>query len=291
MTVPVLSGFAPLAERYDAAILDLWGVIHNGRSAFPGVLQCLDQMNDAGIGIVLLSNAPRRSDIVMSQLDRIGIGEERYDALVTSGDLTREALARTLQDETPAWGRTYFHLGPERDADLLEGLDYEKRDTIADADFILNTGLFDDETETGADYEVHLKPAAARNQSMICVNPDLVVRRGVREVLCAGALAAAYQGWGGPVDYFGKPDPRAYEACLSSLGEVSRGRIIAIGDSVHTDIAGANRAGIDALFVASGIHAEELGIAPGEAPDPARLETLLGEATVIGVLAALVWGG
>ncbi len=211
MRPELLPGFAPLKDRYDAVILDLWGVIHNGQSIFPGVLQCLDRMADADFGIVFLSNAPRRSDIVMSQLDRFGIGEERYHAIVTSGDLTRDALERAAGEKEPRWGKRYFHLGPERDADLLDGLVYEKVETIEAADFILNTGLFDDENETPDDYAESLKPAIARDQAMICVNPDLIVRRGGHEVPCAGALAATYESWGGKVTYFGKPDPRAYE--------------------------------------------------------------------------------
>ena len=291
MSAPFLEGFAPLAPNYDAAILDLWGVVHNGREAFPNAVACMSRMRAAGIKIALLSNAPRRSGRIEQQLTNIGVGRDTYDALITSGDLTRDALEAELGKGSSRYGETYFHLGPERDDGLLDGLDYREVPDIESADFILNTGLFDDESETAADYEARLRAAAARAQPLVCVNPDLTVIRGDAEIPCAGALARAYEDLGGEVAYFGKPHRGAYDACLARLGVADRSRVVAVGDSLHTDIAGAVGAGLDAIFVTSGIHAAELGIAPGERPDPARLGKLLAgqEHPILGVMPGLAW--
>ncbi len=286
MTVPLLSGFAPIAGNYDAAILDLWGVLHDGRGAHPAALKCLEEMRGRGLRLVVLSNAPRRSHIVIEQTAALGLAREAYDEIVTSGDIARAALG----DGAP-WGRRYFHVGPPRDVDLLTGLDYETAAQAEAADFILNTGLFDDETETADDYADFLGAARARDQPMVCVNPDLTVMRGSREVQCGGALAAAYEALGGRVEAFGKPHPSAYAACFAVLNGVARDRIVAIGDSLRTDIAGAQAAGIDAVFVAGGIHAAELGCVPGQALEAARLQRFIDASgqTPVAALAALTW--
>ena len=290
MTVPILSDYAPLAARYDAAILDLWGVLHDGRKAYPAALDCLAEMGKVGTRRVLLSNAPRRSHIVVEQTATLGLARDTYDAIVTSGDIARTALAAALEVGA-AWGRRYYHLGPARDVDLLTGLDYEAVKDVEAADFILNTGLFDDETETADDYADFFRAALARGQPMACVNPDLTVMRGSRAVPCAGALAAAYVALGGHVEAFGKPHASAFEACFAALGGIARERIVMIGDSLRTDIAGAHAAGIDAVFVAGGIHAAELGCAEGEPLDAARLQPLIEASgqTPVAALAALAW--
>ena len=288
--VPILSGFAPLAGRYDAAILDLWGVLHDGRAAHPAALRCLDEMGKHGVRRVLLSNAPRRSDIVIEQTAKLGIARDAYDAIVTSGDIARTALANALSDGARL-GRRYFHLGPARDVDLLTGLAYEAVGDVAAADFILATGLFDDDVETAADYADLLAAACARRQPMVCVNPDLIVMRGSREVPCAGALAQAFAALGGEVEAFGKPHASAYGACFAVLDGIPRGRIVAIGDSLRTDIAGAQAAGLDTVFVAGGIHAAELGVASGGALEAARVQEFLAAEGVppVAALATLAW--
>ena len=290
MTVPLLPGFAPIAGGYDAAILDLWGVLHDGRAAHPSALACLAEMGERGIRRVVLSNAPRRSDIVIEQTAGLGIPRKAYDAIVTSGDIARRALAEALPDGA-RWGRRYFHVGPVRDVDLLTGLDYEAAAEAEAADFILNTGLFNDETETADDYAELFRAARERNQPMVCVNPDLSVMRGTREVPCAGALAAAYAALGGQVEAFGKPHASAYEACFAELDGVARDRVVAIGDSLRTDIVGAHAAGIDAVFIAGGIHAAELGSGNGKPLDGPRLQRFIDASgqKPVAALAALTW--
>jgi HAD superfamily hydrolase (TIGR01459 family) len=281
MSVSIISGLENLADQYDGAILDLWGVLHDGERPMPGALDCLKRLRAAGWRLVLLSNAPRRAAPVAEQIAGFGIPEDSYDGLITSGDLTRDALADP-DDWHRALGPRFFHLGPERDWGLLDDLPYERVEHCKDSNFILNTGLFDDETETEEDYQEFLAEALARQTPMICANPDRVILRGDRRISCAGAVAAAYEVIGGKVQYHGKPDSGAYVACFSRLAGIPKERIVAVGDSLSTDIAGAVRAGIDSVFVFSGIDGGDLrGMLSDAAIHPARLEELLAGASAV----------
>jgi HAD superfamily hydrolase (TIGR01459 family) len=263
MTLPVLSGVQEIAHDYDALILDLWGVVHNGVEPYPGVLDCLENLRDAGKQVLLLSNAPRVSTKVGVQIAGFGVPRDAYDDVVTSGDVTRLSVRRREDAWHAALGDTFFHVGPERDWGLLDGIGVDEVDDIDKAAFVLNSGLRDDESETEADYDELFGRALSRKLPMICANPDLSVMRGETMVLCAGAIATHYEAMGGEVMYHGKPHARAYQVCFEKLEGVARQRIIAVGDSYRTDIAGANAAGIASLFVAGGIHGEELGVASG----------------------------
>ncbi len=267
MTFPVLSGMAPLAGRYDAAILDLWGVLHDGQKPTPGALRCLAEMRAAGWRLVLLSNAPRSLEATRDQIATFGIQPGSYDAIVTSGGLSRTALEARADPWHAKLGRRFYHLGPERDHGLLNGLDYEQVQTPERAHFILNTGLFDDETETAADYGGLLALAKHKNMPMLCANPDRFVHRGAKLVPCAGAIGEAYEAIGGDCHYHGKPFAAAYAACFARLNGVPPARVIAVGDSLATDIKGANIAGIDSVLVLEGLHAAEFGALPGRDAD------------------------
>ena len=252
--IPILSGIGGWADRYDAMILDLWGVIHNGLAAYPDVPACLDKLRGAGVQILFLSNAPRRSKEVVKRLIELGIPPAEYDHIITSGDLVREALIARDDPFYAKLGRAYYRLGPERDWGLMEDMDYRAVE-LDEAEFVVNTGLFKDDTETVEDYDSFVATALARNLPMVCVNPDRSVMRGDLLLPCAGALAEAYEQRGGPTSYRGKPYAAAYEACFKAFGSIDPARVLAIGDSLHTDIAGAQGVGIDAVFVTSGIHA------------------------------------
>jgi HAD superfamily hydrolase (TIGR01459 family) len=282
-------GLAELVEGYDALILDLWGVIHDGVEAYPDVVPCLAALRRAGKRTLLLSNAPRRSTALIDQLAGLGIPRAQYDEVLSSGEAVHDALDRRDDPAFAALGRRLFHLGPERDRNVFEGLEYEAVD-LGSADFVLNTGPVD-LSESAADYRPILTVARARDLPMICANPDREVIRQGRRVTCAGALADLYRSLGGVVIERGKPDPAIYETALARLGVADRARVLAIGDALHTDIRGARRAGIDSVLVAGGIHAEELGITWGEQPDPARLDALIrrhGDRPTA-ALARLVW--
>ena len=275
MTIDILPGIAAIAEAYDGFVLDLWGVIHDGHKPYPDAVDCLARLHDARQGtgkrIVMLSNAPRRAAGVIEAMVGMGIDRGLYDDVVTSGELTWQALKSRADPWHAALGRRFLHIGPARDHGLFEGLDLERVGKAEDADFIVNTGPWRDEEQL-EDYVPLLHACAKLSLPMICANPDLEVIRGGARIICAGTLAAYYESLGGMVRYHGKPYPEAYDACLATMGLSDRARIVAVGDSLITDIKGANAAGIDTLLVTSGIHAEELGLAYGDHPDPVRLE-------------------
>ncbi len=254
-----VDGMAGLAERYDGFILDLWGVIHDGVRAYEGAGDCLRQLRDAGKRCVLLSNAPRRSHAAEKMLARMGLEPDLYSGLLTSGEAAHLALQRRDDPWFAALGRRVWHLGPERDRSVLVGLDLDRVDTPAEAEFVLNTGPDDHSGPRAlAEFEDDLTECARRGLPMICANPDLEVIRGGVRVICAGTLALRYEQLGGAVRWLGKPDPAIYRPVLEMLG-TPPGRTLAVGDSLRTDIAGAAAAGLDSCWVLGGIHGEALG--------------------------------
>lgn len=271
--VPIHGGLSPLAERYDGFIVDLWGVLHDGVTAFPEALTCLAELKARGKRVWILSNAPRRATSVTERNAELGIRGEHFDGVMSSG----EEAWRYLSDRCDPWyqalGRRCYHIGPARDAGMREGLDYTFVEDVAGADFLLNTGALTAEDRAG-DYDALLTGALDHGLPMVCANPDLEVIRGGRREICAGAIALRYEELGGTVRYHGKPHRQVYETCLDSMGIADRARIAAIGDSLRTDIAGAQAIGIDGIFIAAGIHGEALGMVDGQPPDPARMAAL-----------------
>lgn len=290
MPVQLIPGLRLLTPRYDGLILDLWGVIHDGVTPIPGALDCLRSLIDRGKRIVLLSNAPRRADDVVRRITVLGLPSGLYHHVMSSGEEAWQCLKRRDDAFYAALGRRCLHIGSERDLEIREGLDLEYVDAPEEAQFILNTGPagWDDRIE---DYEPLLRTALSLGLPMVCANPDLVVMRGSTLHLCAGALAKWYEEAGGRVRWHGKPFRSVYDACLRLLGIADRSRILAVGDSLRTDIAGAAGAGIDSLLIAGGIHAEEFGT-PGErAPDLGRVEAALRQSGYdpVGVAWSLSW--
>lgn len=272
MTVPLIHGLSRMAGDFDAFILDLWGVVHDGVEAYRGAAETFAAIRAAGKKTLLLSNAPRRADALIEQLSRLGIARHLYDHVLSSGEAVHLELARRTDPFYASLGRQLYHMGPERDENVFEGLDLVPVD-MDHADFVLNTGPWDF-NETVEDYMPRLRQALARKLPMVCANPDKVVIRQGRPVVCAGALAARYEEMGGVVSTLGKPDPAIYDVAVEMLG-VPRVRVLAVGDALHTDIKGANASGLASVFVTQGIHAEELGIRPGGEPGPARLAELV----------------
>jgi len=269
-SIPVLDRLSSIADRYDGFILDLWGVLHDGVRPYTGVIETLEQLRRSGKRLVVLSNAPRRAAPVARRMQEIGIAPHLYDVLHSSGEETWRLLKERTDPIFARLGRRFLPLMPERDSGLIDGLDLEPVATAGAAEFVLVTGL-DDAAETVADYEEPLSAAARLGRPMVCANPDLeVIRDGVRE-LCAGALAQRYGALGGTVHYVGKPLPAVYHRCFGYLAGTPRARILAVGDSLRTDVAGAEGVGIDSLLVTGGIHASELAGAGGRHPDPANL--------------------
>jgi HAD superfamily hydrolase (TIGR01459 family) len=286
-TLPVLTeGFAALAPRYDAVLSDVWGVIHNGIAAFPEASDALTRFRAKGGAVSLISNAPRPGEQVRHMLDHMGVPRSAYDGIVTSGDVTRDYVAKHP-------GEPVLLIGPERDHTIFTGLD-APFGPLETARYVICSGLYDDETETPDDYDDLLRRIRARNLFMLCANPDLVVERGERLIYCAGALADRYAALGGEVYYAGKPHRPLYDLALDKIarargGAVGLDRVLAIGDSVRTDLKGAHDLGVDCLFMTAGIHAEELG--HRDAPDVAALAAIFAEAGEMpkAVMRKLVW--
>ena len=276
MQPTLLAGMRELAPCYDGFILDLWGVVHDGVAPARGALGCLRALMGQGKRIVLLSNAPRRAEDVSRRIAQIGVPRELYHHVMSSGEEAWLHLRRRDDPFYAALGRRCLQIGSERDLEIREGLELEFVETAEEAQFILNTGPagWDDRIE---DYEPLLRRALAADLPMVCANPDLVVMRGSTLHLCAGALAKWYEDSGGRVRWHGKPFRSVYDTCLELLGIEDRSRVLAVGDSLRTDIAGAAGAGIDSVLIAGGIHADEFGTADGKTPDLERVEAALRE--------------
>jgi HAD superfamily hydrolase (TIGR01459 family) len=245
--------FGALASRYQAVLSDVWGVVHNGECATPHACEALIRFRQQGGRVILITNAPRPSSSVMEQLEFFRVPRETYDGIVSSGDVTRDVILSRP-------GQSVCHIGPPRDKPIFEGLDVSFA-PLESADYVICSGLENDEVETAEDYRPRLEQMLERELFMVCGNPDVVVERGSRLVYCAGAIADLYKHMGGDVLYAGKPYRPIYDAALARLQPApSRDRILAIGDSLRTDLAGANAAGLDFLFLIAGIHAEEFGV-------------------------------
>jgi HAD superfamily hydrolase (TIGR01459 family) len=262
--------FSALAPGYDAVLSDVWGVLHNGIAAFPESGDALVRFRRQGGTVVLISNAPRPGDFVARMLDNMRVPREAYDDIVTSGDVTRDYVAGRP-------GARILHIGPERDHGIFEGLDAPIV-PLESADYVICTGLFDDDTETPDDYADMLRRMRARNLPFICANPDIVVEKGERLIWCAGALARDYAQLGGRTFIAGKPHRPIYVAALKAASEVLGREIanrdaLAIGDGVLTDVKGAEQNGVDILYVSGGIHARDYGETLD--PDPALLAAFL----------------
>jgi HAD superfamily hydrolase (TIGR01459 family) len=260
-----------LLRGKEVVLSDIWGVVHNGLESFPEACEALHRYRSEGGTVILITNAPRPADSVQRQLRKLGVADDVYNAIVSSGDLTRHYVAAHP-------GGRVFWLGPERDNSIYRGLELTIS-PLEEADYIICTGLFDDETETPDDYRPMMLRARERKLPLICANPDIVVERGDRLIDCAGAIAELYRELGGEVIFYGKPHRPIYERAMELAAAhvshpITRDKVLAIGDSVRTDLAGAHGFGIDLLFVTRGIHSEEFeGV---EQLDPASVKELFG---------------
>lgn len=259
-----------LIDRYDGFLLDLWGVIHDGQSLYPGVRETIALLREKGKQIIFLSNAPRRANRAQDVLANFGIAHTMYDHLITSGEAVYGVL-----DREKDWGDTYYYIGPDKDLDLLEGLKRYRRSGLVGAKFVLNVGFVRDEDPI-EDYDTSLNSARMLKLPMLCVNPDRIVVRRSGEVLpCAGLLAERYEGLGGKVHWFGKPYPEVYNLCMKRFVDLPQDRILAVGDNLDTDILGANHAGIASALVTGGILKDKLETPGGV--NEAALQALMEE--------------
>jgi HAD superfamily hydrolase (TIGR01459 family) len=248
----IISGLGEIVRDYDALVCDVWGVLHNGDKAYPAACAALKIFKETRGPVILLTNAPRPvSDVEELFVEKYGVPLDCYDTIVTSGVATRD----DLEQRTKQGRLKMLHLGPERDNGIYRGLNIEATD-VDHAQIVMCSGLYDDEVEGPDDYTELLAKMKARKLAMICANPDWRVQRGGRLIYCAGALADAYEKTGGEVVYYGKPKTEIYDYVRAAAKGAKK--LLAIGDGMHTDIKGANAAGIDALFIADGVHGEDV---------------------------------
>jgi HAD superfamily hydrolase (TIGR01459 family) len=288
MTPPIIARAGPLLARYDAVFCDVWGVMHNGRTAYAEAGAALARFRAAGGTVILVSNAPIPASGVERVLEKTGVRRDAWDAIVSSGDIALRHIAQK------GYRRMHW-VGPsERDYALYVRLP-EPSAPLAEAEAIVCTGLGDDRNETVADYQALIEEGVARALPFVCANPDLVVDVGSVRLLCAGSIAAEYERLGGEVFWAGKPHSAAYGTALERAAEL-RGakpdlaRILGIGDAVRTDLAAAHGLGVDGLFIAGGIHGDAL-LSAGEF-DPARLAALFappGTPPAVAAMTQLVW--
>ena len=269
------TSFSKLADNYDAVLSDVWGVVHNGVVATPSACEALTRFRERGGTVMLITNAPRPGRTVIHFIDKVGVPHSAYDGIVSSGDVTRSVMQARPD-------KNVFHIGPDRDLPIFDGLDLNFV-PIDKADYVVCTGLANDDVETPETYRALLTDMRNRGLFMLCGNPDLVVERSDRLIYCAGALADLYGTLGGEVLYAGTPHRPIYDLALEQVAKVrgkpvALNRVLAIGDSIRTDLKGAIGHGLDCLFVTAGIHAEELG--DRHAPDPEALRKIFAEAGV-----------
>lgn len=274
----IIQSLDDVSARYDAVLCDLWGCLHNGVAAFPAAVAALQLCRARGVKVVLLTNAPRPEVFVAAQLDDLGVPRDAWDLIVTSGDAAQDAML------AGAVGRKVWHLGPDKDAGFFTaiptawaGQEGVERVSFEEAEGIVCTGPFDETNDVPDDYRAKFLLAKTRGLPMLCANPDIVVDKGETRIYCAGALAALYEDMGGEALYFGKPHPPIYEMARRKLATINLGdeaQLLAIGDGINTDVAGAAGEGIDVLFVTGGLGHDQFG-ADVEVPDPALLDPWL----------------
>lgn len=269
-----ISKITEISDNYTHFIFDIWGVVHDGSNAYPGAVEAISFLHKEGKKICFLSNAPRRSSKVKTMLEKFGITSDLYDFILTSGEATFHDLKKNQDEGFKNFGKNYFYIGPQKDIDLLDGLNYSRVEKASLAHFAINTG-FDGELSTLDEKLPQALEARQNNLPMICVNPDLiVVKQNGLEMICAGALAGEYKKLGGEVFYYGKPFSTVYKMTCEIFNNPEKNKILAIGDGLETDIKGANDFGIDSLLITGGILANSLGINYLQTADKNKLEAI-----------------
>jgi HAD superfamily hydrolase (TIGR01459 family) len=292
--LPLLSGLGEIADRYDVVLSDVWGVVHNGKAAFPGACDALTRFRARGGAVILITNAPRPFPPILEQLHQLGAPQSAFDGVITSGDVT-------LNYVIERGAAPLHHIGPPRDLTFFDILAEQTGVrpplvSVEEADYVLCTGLFND-ADTPEDYARTLDVMRARKLDFICANPDLVVHVGDVMLYCAGAVAQRYEDMGGRVLQAGKPFAPIYDGALA-MAQRLRGapldlrRVLAIGDALRTDVKGACDRGLDALFVTKGIHRDELHPeAKGGALDAQAMDALVAASGLrpLAAIPDLVW--
>ena len=238
-----LKHLSEVYKNYDTFLIDLWGVMHNGVTLNSKAIEVVDFLYKNSKKIVFLSNAPRPKSKVINFLLKMNMDKKFLTNVITSGEASMHAINKNK------FGKTFFHLGPQRDTSIFEKVK-ENKTELEKCDFILCTGLFD-EHENDLDYYKNFLVKHI-SKKLVCTNPDLTVHRGNIEELCAGSVAKVFESLGGEVVYYGKPHKEVYSMCFGA-----NEKVLAIGDNLRTDIKGANNLNLDCIFISQGVHRQE----------------------------------
>jgi HAD superfamily hydrolase (TIGR01459 family) len=269
-----IDNFLELSKSYQYFVFDIWGVIHDGSSTYDGVIETLEELRKENKNICFLSNAPRRAFLVAEVLAKMGVKKNLYDFILTSGEAFYQDLELNQKNNFQNFGKKYFYIGPQKDRNILENLDYKMVENPQIADFAITTGYDYDDSKID-EKDRQLKESWQNNLTLICVNPDkIVVKKTGEEMLCAGQIADRYQKIGGEVVYYGKPHQKVYQKLMQNFDISDKNKILAIGDSLETDIKGAADFSVDSVLITSGILANKLGIKFGEKCDENKLESI-----------------
>lgn len=283
----IIENAGDLLKGYDVLFCDVWGVVHNGVRAFGDACQALIQFRKRGGTVVLVSNAPVPGEGVAALAASLGVPRAAWDGIVTSGTIAIEHIGQQNYQRI-------YAIGPQlRDRAFFDRVNLPQTD-IETAQALVCTGLNDEFSETAESYRELLEAALQRSLPFVCANPDIVVDVGGTLRLCAGAIAELYEQMGGDVFWAGKPHASTYDSALLLAADlrrnnVFRSQVLAIGDSLRTDIAGANAAGIDALFIATGIHRDDVTTQGGLAAERVAKLFHSSGAQALGAMPALRW--
>lgn len=274
-----INGISEIISEYELVLCDLWGVIHDGSNLYTNARSTLIKLKEAGKKLVFLSNAPRRSNIVVNVLHNLGIESNLYDGVITSGEVGFQQIKSNPEQYFNIRTRNYYYLGPDKDSEVISETRFGKTLKPNKADFVICTGFIDDD-DALVSYVPILKELRDASVPMICVNPDLlVVKLDGRRINCSGQIANLYESMGGKVYNFGKPFRAVYDSLLAKYAKgIPTNKIIAIGDGIETDIKGAADAGIGSVLVTGGIMKVQLGLKDGEVPDTQTLNAQIEEA-------------
>jgi HAD superfamily hydrolase (TIGR01459 family) len=257
MEIPVISGLSQIKNNYDAFIVDIWGVIFEGAKLYDGVLSTLTELKRENKKIVFLTNSSRRSSIVADNIAKLGVTRDLYHGLLSSGEIIHYELKEKQNHFYKSLGKRFFHLGPQRKTGITDGLDLTEVKDVTNADFVLETGPIYENGDL-ENYAPFLRSCINRNLNMVCANPDRITLKDGHLTIGSGSIANLYEKMGGFVSYRGKPSNNVFEYCIEGLEGIDKSRIAVIGDSFDTDIAGANKVGLDSILVMGGIHSREI---------------------------------
>ena len=247
----IIEGLEEVEKKYNLFLIDLWGVIHNGIKIFPDVIDVLKKLKEKEKEVLFITNAPRRSSVIKTQLQEFGLNNIYYRDVVSSGEVSWINMKDQIKNSQKTLN--CYHIGPPRDFHLTQGLKLNIVKQYENVDFILNTGPWGD-NDILENYQKTLEILNKYKVPMICSNPDKKVIRGESFMICAGLLADYYEKIGGRVEYFGKPFQKIYEECYKISNEDDKNNMLVIGDSIENDIKGANNQGLNSLLITSGIH-------------------------------------